>query len=172
MSYAENSLFKDETIVSSAQFSWLSLISTVIIAAILSAIGIAMIVITRFDWVFLIISSIFYLIAAVMIIERILSVLLQELTLTNKRLIGKVGILSRKTLDAPLNKLNNISVQQGILARIFKYGTVSVTTSSGEFKFDFIQHPTIIKNLIIEQIDIADQQRVMEQAQRIAETIK
>jgi uncharacterized membrane protein YdbT with pleckstrin-like domain len=52
-----------------------------------------------------------------------------ELAVTNRKLIGKWGIVSRMTIEQRLDKVNSIEVEQTILGRILGYGTVDVRGS-------------------------------------------
>ena len=50
-----------------------------------------------------------------------------ELAITNKRVIAKFGFISRRTIEININKVESIHVDQGILGRIFNYGTLVVS---------------------------------------------
>ena len=50
-----------------------------------------------------------------------------ELAITNKRVIAKFGFISRRTIEININKVESIQVDQGILGRIFNYGTLVVS---------------------------------------------
>ena len=50
-----------------------------------------------------------------------------ELAITNKRVIDKFGFISRRTIEININKVESIQVDQGILGRIFNYGTLVVS---------------------------------------------
>ena len=54
-----------------------------------------------------------------------------EFAVTNKRVIIKVGIIQRRTLEMLLSKVEAISVDQGIGGRIFGYGTIIVVGTGG-----------------------------------------
>ena len=49
-----------------------------------------------------------------------------ELAITNKRVIAKSGLIQRKTMEMFLNKIESVQVEQGILGRMFDYGTVTL----------------------------------------------
>ncbi len=49
-----------------------------------------------------------------------------ELAVTNRKVIGKWGIVSRKTFEQRLEKVDSIQVNQGILGRLLGYGTVLI----------------------------------------------
>lgn len=54
-----------------------------------------------------------------------------EFGLTNRRVFIKVGFIRRRSLELLLPKLEGIGVDQGILGRIFGYGTIIVTGTGG-----------------------------------------
>lgn len=54
-----------------------------------------------------------------------------EFAITNKRIIIKVGLISRRTLEMNLNKIESVNVDQGILGRILGYGTIVVIGTGG-----------------------------------------
>lgn len=49
-----------------------------------------------------------------------------ELAITNKRVIAKFGLISRSTIEINLQKIESLQVNQGILGRIFNYGSIVV----------------------------------------------
>ena len=54
-----------------------------------------------------------------------------EFAVTNKRVIIKVGLISRRTLEMNLAKIESVNVNQGILGRILDYGSITVIGTGG-----------------------------------------
>ena len=50
-----------------------------------------------------------------------------ELAFTNKRVIAKFGFISRHTVELNISKVESIQVKQGILGRIFNFGTLIIS---------------------------------------------
>lgn len=50
-----------------------------------------------------------------------------ELAITNKRVIAKFGFVSRRTVEINLAKVESIQIDQGILGRIFDFGTLVIS---------------------------------------------
>jgi uncharacterized membrane protein YdbT with pleckstrin-like domain len=50
-----------------------------------------------------------------------------ELAITNKRVIAKFGLISRSTVEINIHKIESIQVNQGILGRIFNFGSIVVS---------------------------------------------
>jgi uncharacterized membrane protein YdbT with pleckstrin-like domain len=65
-----------------------------------------------------------------------------EFAVTDKRVLIKTGLVRRHTLETLLNKVENISVEQGLLGRVLNYGTIQVTgTGSTKETFPNIAAP-------------------------------
>jgi uncharacterized membrane protein YdbT with pleckstrin-like domain len=54
-----------------------------------------------------------------------------EFAITSKRIIIKVGLISRRTLEMNLAKVESVNVDQSILGRILGYGTITVIGTGG-----------------------------------------
>ena len=50
-----------------------------------------------------------------------------ELAITNKRVIAKFGFISRRTVEININKIESLQVDQGVLGRIFNFGTLLIS---------------------------------------------
>lgn len=46
---------------------------------------------------------------------------------TNKRTISKTGIISRKTEEMKIGSIETVEINQGIIGRIFGFGTIKIT---------------------------------------------
>ena len=91
-----------------------------------------------------------------------------ELAITNKRIIGKVGVVNTNALDAPLNKIQNVGVKQNLGGKIFNYGTVTINTAAGEYKFGAIKNADAFKGMIMAQMEQFEEDRLAQQAQQMA----
>jgi uncharacterized membrane protein YdbT with pleckstrin-like domain len=105
-SYINNNLIKDEILVFETKYHWIIYfrIFTLILASATCGL--------YFIYVY---------------IKQIKS----EFGITNKRLIIKTGVLSRKTLELNLSKIESVNVNQSILGRILGYGSIGVIGTGG-----------------------------------------
>lgn len=71
---------------------------------------------------------------------------------TNKRVIIKTGVISRRTVELVLAKCEGIQVMQSILGRIFEYGSIVVTTGGAINCYYYVANPFRFKRAINEQI--------------------
>ena len=76
-----------------------------------------------------------------------------EFVLTNQRLSIKTGVVSRRTLEILLNKIEGVEVQQGILGRILGFGKLVFSGVGGTHeRFIGVREPQAFRRLVQEQI--------------------
>ena len=72
-----------------------------------------------------------------------------EQGVTNKRVIFKQGIISRKTDEMKISSIETVEIIQGVMGRIFGYGDVKVTGRGiGDLLFKKINNPMEVKRKI------------------------
>ena len=80
-----------------------------------------------------------------------------EFAVTNRRFVGKTGILSRSTYELSLSKLEGLDIRQGIFGRFLDCGTVVVTGYGGTSKaFSRIDMPLAVRRAVYNQTDVAE----------------
>lgn len=73
-----------------------------------------------------------------------------EIVVTDRRVIFKRGVLSRHTVEMNVSKIETVDVEQGLLARMFDYGTVIIRgTGSGFEPLRGVGSPLAIRNAIV-----------------------
>lgn len=74
-----------------------------------------------------------------------------EFVLTNHRVIQQQGILSKRSMDSRLDKINNIEHRQSLWGRLLGYGDVEIDTASetGICRFNNVAHPLEFKRAIL-----------------------
>jgi len=72
-----------------------------------------------------------------------------EQGVTNKRVIYKKGIISRKSEEMKLNSIETVEIDQGIAGRIFGFGDVTVTGRGlSNVVFKSVDDPMAVKRKI------------------------
>jgi len=66
-----------------------------------------------------------------LLIAAYVAMISTEMAVTNKRVIIKVGLISTRTIEMNLNKIENIGVDQDIIGKMFNYGTVTIVGTGG-----------------------------------------
>lgn len=102
---------------------------------------------TSYHWViFFSLKSIFSL-----FIIPLIARYTDEFAVTNKRVIIKTGLISRKTFEMNHSKIESVNVDQSILGRILGYGTISIVGSGGsKEEFPNIKSPVEFRKKIQE----------------------
>lgn len=74
-----------------------------------------------------------------------------DYVLTNRRVIREEGIVSRRSMDASLGKINNVEHRQTVWGRLLGYGDVEIDTASetGTTRFAGISRPLDFKREIL-----------------------
>ncbi|MBZ8003097.1 PH domain-containing protein [Campylobacter canadensis] len=140
MSYVEQVLGTDENVVMKAKVS--------IFAFVVELLAILVLAILCFNASFLFIVPILFLVARMYII-----ITTTELALTNKKVIAKFGLIRRNTIELRLEKIESIRVDQGILGRIFNYGTIFINGAGSAAPIPFIGTPIDFKRKVDECIE-------------------
>lgn len=126
-SYVKNNLSKGETIIYETKLHWINFFWSIIITLLTSGIG--------------------FLLA----IPAFITYITSEFSITNKRLMIKVGWLSRKTLELNLTKIESANIDQSILGRILGYGSITIVGTGGtREKFNKINSPLLFRKAIME----------------------
>jgi uncharacterized membrane protein YdbT with pleckstrin-like domain len=82
---------------------------------------------TTYHWViFFSLRSLFTLFIAPMI-DRYTD----QFAITNKRVVIKTGLISRKTIELNLSKIESVNVDQTIMGRIFGFGNITIIGIGG-----------------------------------------
>jgi uncharacterized membrane protein YdbT with pleckstrin-like domain len=81
----------------------------------------------------------------VLLIQRILVKAGSIYVVTNRRVILKTGIISRRIVELVLAKCEGIQVIQSIFGRIFGFGTITVTTGGVTNSYPFVANPLRFK---------------------------
>ena len=74
-----------------------------------------------------------------------------ELAVTTKRVIVKHGFIRRQTVEINLNKVESIQVDQGVLGRLFNFGTLVISgTGTSHAPIARISEPMGFRKAFIE----------------------
>ena len=148
MGYVENSLLKDETIIYKTKlhkiiFFW---------PGFIFIFSIFFIAIAKNDSDEETMAGFFLLVGIIWFINALIRYLTSEFAITNKRIIIKVGLIKRITLEMNREKIESIGVDQGILGRIFNYGTIVISgTGSTKQIFKAIVNPIQFRKIAQEK---------------------
>lgn len=126
MSYTESHLLPGETIKYRGRLHWLPFLPAYLLGALFTGIAVAGFVIETW-WL-----GIAGLVVAIPTFLWIyIAKTTSEFCVTNKRVVIKVGFIQRRTVETMLGKVETIGVEQGMVGRLFDFGTILVVGTGG-----------------------------------------
>ena len=74
---------------------------------------------------------------------------------TSRRVIYRTGVISKRGVEIPLERVNNINFHQRIIDRIIGAGDLDIESAGkdGQSHFDFIRHPDGVQHEIYRQME-------------------
>lgn len=78
-----------------------------------------------------------------------------QFAVTDQRVAYQTGVLRRKGVSIPLNRVNNVNFDQSIIARMLNNGVVIVESAgeTGDSVFENIPNPENVRSLIFAQVE-------------------
>ncbi len=147
MSYVKKNLISGEEIIYQASTHWFTLIPS-FFYGILGIFSLVFLALTAF---LSLPVTIFFLILS---FNAALPYFVNELAMTNKRVISKKGFIRRDTSELKLSKLETIEIKQSVLGRILGFGKIiCIGTGGSETFIDNIDHPLEFRKKFLEYTD-------------------
>src|SRR6478672_7181268 len=74
---------------------------------------------------------------------------------TSRRVIYRSGVISKRGVEIPLERINNINFHQRLIDRIIGAGDLDIESAGkdGQSHFDFIRHPDGVQHEIYRQME-------------------
>jgi uncharacterized membrane protein YdbT with pleckstrin-like domain len=83
-----------------------------------------------------------------------------EMAVTNRRVIIKTGLASRRSLEIMLAKVESIGIEESAIGRMFGYGTLTIHGTGGTPEpFRRIAHPSEFRRQVQQQVAAQQSQR-------------
>ncbi|HEX4489750.1 MAG TPA: PH domain-containing protein [Acidimicrobiia bacterium] len=101
------------------------------------------------------------LIWAVWLVLQYLKWNFTHFVVTTDRVIYRTGVLSKHSVEIPLERVNNINFNQSIWERMIGAGDLEIESAGrdGQSKFDDVQHPPIVQQEIYKQMELVSRRR-------------
>jgi membrane protein YdbS with pleckstrin-like domain len=156
MGYAERNLVPGETIVYRARYHWTIYRVALVLFGLALLLSAASIYAHRTSADSGVAGPVAYLalgftaVAVIGFLVRWIRASADEFVVTERRVLRKVGLMARDIEQAPLEKIQDISVDQTFSGRVLGYGTVTLETASerGSMTFPRIARPQAFKNAL------------------------
>ncbi len=156
MAYAEKNLAPGESIVYRARYHWIFFRSGLLVLLLAAILGGAALYASKTSPGAGVAGPVLYLalgfagVAAILLAARAIRAANDEFVVTERRVMRSVGLLSREHEQAPIEKIQDITVTQSVLGRLLGYGDVSLETASerGTLLFPAISAPEGLRSAI------------------------
>lgn len=130
MAFPEDVLADDERIVLHLHPHWKMLFWPIVLAVFAVAAGTALVLITPWAWVQLVIFSVAFLIGVPFLLARLVKWKATHFVLTTHRVVTRSGVFSRTGRDVPLARINDVQFEHSLWERMLKCGTLIVSSAS------------------------------------------
>ncbi len=163
MSYVERNLIPGEKLVYRTGVHWSVLFGSAIVSAGIAAGGITTLA-YRDELAGLgipvegveIIGAVLVVVAAALFGFRVVKKNATEIAVTDRRVIIKMGLAGRRSLEIMLAKVESIGIDETLMGRMLGYGTVMIHGTGGTPEpFRRIAHPSEFRMAVQQQIDAA-----------------
>jgi len=168
MGYVDRNLVPGETLLYRTRHHWLVLLGPLIAGSSLLVPGLALLMeaMSKRDTTGLVVGSstispkVMAIAGAVLVVAAISTFTYgvakrnaTEMAVTNRRVLIKSGMGSRRTLDLMLSRVESIGVEESAVGRMLGYGSVIVRGTGGTPEpFLMIAHPQEFRRAVQEQI--------------------
>jgi uncharacterized membrane protein YdbT with pleckstrin-like domain len=161
LSYIEKHLVSGETLQYRTNLHWIVMLGHAGLAAFFAAAGVALVVFSFSTWhgaeshsaVLIWIALAAFAVAAILLGVGVVKRNATEMALTNKRVIVKTGLTTRRTIELLLSRIESIVVEEPAMGRLLGYGTVVIRGTGGTPEvFHTIAHPLEFREHVQSQI--------------------
>lgn len=177
--YIENNLNKNEHVVLEAKISWLTLVPSFIWLVLMFVVAFVLLGKIKVEdkdakEIMALVKIGLLVIGFIPLLLRIIRNKSTNLAVTNKRVIGKTGVLKISTIDFHIDKVDNVSYRAGFFGNLFHYYTVEVKGGGDAKKSPFIpgiSNAADFKNAVNEAVEVHAFEGRKEQAKLIGEAM-
>lgn len=113
-------------------------------------------------------------VSAIWLVIRYSKWLTTHFVITNRRIIFRTGLVSKRGIEIPLDKVNTVHFHQGVMERIVGAGDLLVESGgeSGRQRFTDIRQPDRVQRVIHAEIDVSRQRRSGEPVTDVADQLE
>ncbi len=204
MGYVESNLGKDEKILARITHSKAALISAIVAVGICLAVGLGLwygvgAILARIEendkaaeetidllvQIFGVLQIVFLiiplLVGVALFLHSTIAITCNQLVVTNKRLVGRKGLISKDLIDILLLKLDNVRVKNNMFGALFHYGTLEVVSAGSQqivngrtanLEFPYVKNTEEFRKAVLAAVDKAKEEDREAQAKAQAAALK
>lgn len=204
MGYVESNLGRDEKILARVTHSKAALVSAIVAVSICLAVALGLwygvgailakiegntqaeeetidLLLQIFSVIQIVLLIIPLLIGVALFLRAAIAIACNQLVVTNKRLVGRKGLISKNLIDILLLKLDNIRVKNSMFGALFHYGTLEVVSAGSQqivngrtvnLEFPYVKNTEEFRRAVLAAIDKAKDEDREAQAEAQAAALK
>ncbi len=170
MSYIDQNLSTGETVLYRTRLHWIAMLTHFLVALVVALVGIGLLTgavsgMEKKNGNSLQLAAVGFtllMLAALVVATAFWKRSATEMAVTNRRVLVKVGLLTRRSTEIMLSKIESVSVDQSMLGRMLSFGTIMVRGVGGTPEpFANIAHPLEFRRQVQEQIDALGETRTV-----------
>jgi membrane protein YdbS with pleckstrin-like domain len=160
MAYPRDQLHQTEELILDLHPHWWFMARSIFALALALIFAIAMLAVSAPDPI-KILSAILLLVALGWFLVRFCKWATTDFVLTSDRVIFREGVVAKKGIEIPLERINTIFFQQRILERVLGLGNLEIESASkdGAQVFEAIRKPSAVQNQIYQQMEVNSNRR-------------
>ena len=163
MSYVESNLVSGETVIYETRLHWIVMLWHIILGCLLLALPGVLLLFYALSQTGIESRNLHVMEGGgvVLLLCGIVAILVgmvrrnaTEMAVTNRRVVIKTGLASRKTIEMLLNKVESIEVSETAFGRMLGFGTIVVIGTGGTPEpFHKVAHPLEFRSQVQQQIE-------------------
>jgi uncharacterized membrane protein YdbT with pleckstrin-like domain len=153
-------LTSDEEVILDTRPHWIALVGPVAVTVVLIAGLVAALVTIRgsggaksvLRWI---VVAVILVVFVAYPLRRFVEWATSHFVVTNERLIHRSGFIAKRSMEVPLNRINDVRFQQGVFERVIGAGDLIVESAGerGQEVFDDVRHPEDVQKVIYERAE-------------------
>lgn len=159
--YADSLLSQGEVVVLRTRQSWLAMVARARTGIAVFALGLLVLLIVA--WFHVTDLNIRNILSGVALILMLIGFLLflakfwtwwaEDYMITNRRLLKVTGVLSKRSADSALEKINDAVLSQSVFGRMFNFGDLEILTAADQAvdRYHMLNNPKEFKKTMLDQ---------------------
>lgn len=162
MGYIDKTLVPGERVVYETRLHWVVILGHLLLGLLLAALG-AFLAVYSYQHptmtpqnrdIFYGVGAAAGLVALIFLVMGSVRRNATEIGVTNRRVVIKTGLTSRRTIEMLLNKIETIEVTETGFGRVLGYGSILIVGTGGTYeRFHTISHPVELRNRVQMEIE-------------------
>jgi uncharacterized membrane protein YdbT with pleckstrin-like domain len=154
MAFPKKLLTSDEELVLDLRPHWIALVPPIFVTILLiAAVIVAYTQINGNGTLKLVILGLAFLLFLIYPVRWFIRWVTSHFVVTNERLIHRAGLIAKKSMEVPLNRINDVRFEQNVFERMIGAGDLIIESAGtqGQEVFEDVRHPEEVQKVIYER---------------------